>query len=141
MERFTDTKLPSKDDFKNSLTGEVITDKDYQRVQLMWKLFNCRTLKDYHDIYLKIDVILLADVFEKFRQMCINTYKLDPTHYFSAPGLAFDAALKMSGIKLELFTDIDKHLFIENSIRGGVSMISHRPVSYTHLTLPTICSV
>ena len=95
------------------------------------------TLQDYHDVYLKTDVTLLADVFEKFRGMCLKTYKLDPCHYLSAPSLAIDAALKYTKVKLELLTDIDMHLFIENSIRGGVSMISTRYAKANHNMLPT----
>ena len=68
---------------------------------------------DYHDLYLKTDILLLADVFEKFINTCLEYYGLDPCHYFSSPGLSWDAMLKMTGIKLELISDIDMHLFIE----------------------------
>ena len=81
---------------------------------------------DYHDLYLKTDVLLLADVFEVFREMSIETYSLDPAHYFSLPGLSWDALLKLTGIKLELLTDINMHLFIKKGIRGGISMVSKR---------------
>ena len=81
---------------------------------------------EYHDHYLKKDVLLLADVLEKFISESLKFYKLDPSHYFSFPGLSWDAMLKMTGIKLELVSDIDKHLFIEKRLRGGISYICKR---------------
>ena len=89
-------------------------------------MFNCETLKDYHDIYLKTDVLLLADIFEKFRKTCIHNYNLEPVHYYTSAGMAWDTALKMTGVQLELITDIDQYKFLETAIRGGISMISHR---------------
>ena len=81
-----------------------------------------KTLEDYHNLYNKIDVLLLADVFENFRNICIKNYELDPAHYYTAPGLAWDAALKITDVKLELLSDIDMLLMVEKGIRGGVSM-------------------
>ena len=81
---------------------------------------------DYHDLYLKTDVLLSADVFAKFIKTCLNYYGLDPCHYFSSPGLSWDAMLKMTGIELELISDIDMHLFIEKGMRGGISYIAKR---------------
>ena len=81
---------------------------------------------DYHDHYLKKDVLLLADVFEKFIDTCLKYYGLDPCHYFSSPGLSWDAMLKMTGVKLEKISDIDKYLFIEKGLRGGNSYIAKR---------------
>ena len=81
---------------------------------------------DYHDHYLKKDVLLLADVFEKFIDTCLKFYKLDPCHYFSSPGLSWDAMLKMTGVKLEKISDIDKNLFIEKRLRGEISYIAKR---------------
>ena len=78
-------------------------------------------LEDYLDLYNKTDVILLADVFENFRNICLENYKIDPAHYYTAPGLAWDACLKMTCVKLELLTDIDMLLMVEKGIRGGVS--------------------
>ncbi|GFY04308.1 uncharacterized protein TNCV_4413961 [Trichonephila clavipes] len=84
------------------------------------------TLGDYHDLYVTVDVLLLSDIFENFRTLCQNYYKIDPCHTYTAPGLAWQACLKMTKVRLELLTDIDMHLFIEKGIRGGVAMISHR---------------
>ena len=81
---------------------------------------------DYHDHYLKKDVLLLPDVFEKFIDTCLKYCELDPCHYFSPPGLSWDAMLKMTGVKLEEMSDIDQYLFIEKGTRGGVSYITKR---------------
>ena len=81
---------------------------------------------DYHDHYLKKDVLLLADVFEKFIDTCLKFYKLDPCYYFSSPGSSWDAMLKMTGVKLEKTSDIDMYLFIEKGLRGGISYIAKR---------------
>ena len=84
------------------------------------------TMGDYHDLYLKADVLLLADVFEKFINMCLDYYGLDPCNYFSSPGLSCAAMLKMTGIELEFISDINMHLFIEKGMRGGISYIAKR---------------
>ena len=85
-----------------------------------------KTMKDYHDLYLELDVLLLADVFENFREVCLDNYKLDPAWYLTAPGLSWDAMLRVTGIKLELLTDPYMLMMVENGTRGGVSMISNR---------------
>ena len=89
-------------------------------------MFEIKKLGEYHDLYLKTDVLLLRDVFEKFIKTCLEYYCLDPSHYFSNPGLSWDAMLKVTGIKLEKIHDIDIHLFIEKGMRGGISYISKR---------------
>ena len=81
---------------------------------------------NYHDLYLKTDIWLLADVFEKFINICLEYYGLDTCHYFSSPGLSWNAMLKMTEIELELISDIYMHLFIEKGIRGGISYIAKR---------------
>ena len=105
-----------------------MSDDDYAHAENVWRTFNCKTMRDYHDIYLRTDVLLLADVFEKFRTMCQQSYGLDPVHYYSLPGLSWDAALKYSDVKLDLIVDIDMYQMVERGLRGGVSMISHRYV-------------
>ena len=97
-----------------------------ERAQLIWKEFEIKNLGEYHDLYLKSDVLLLADVFEEFRNICLKNYSLDPAWYYTSPGLSWDALLKHSGVKLELLTDPDKLLLFEKGIRGGISMISNR---------------
>ena len=84
------------------------------------------TMRYYHDLYLKADVLLLAVVFEKFISTCLDYYGLDPCHFFSSPGLSWDAMLKMTKIKLDLISDIDMHLFIEKRMRGGISYLAKR---------------
>ena len=116
----------TKSDFRNDLTGEDISDCDYEFFKEICNTFSIKTLGEYHDLYLKSDVLLLSDVFENFRETCFQYYKLDPAHYYSAPGLSWNACLKMTGIELELISDIDMYLMIERGLRGGMSVISHR---------------
>lgn len=118
--KLLETQLPSQTSFFNSMTNEHISDEDYLHAHKVWNTFECKTIGEYSDLYLKLDVLLLCDVFENFRSICMNLYKLDPAHYFTAPGLSWDAMLKYTRIELELLTDIDKHQFIKNSIRGGL---------------------
>ena len=125
-ERFKETELPPMEAFYSKLTNETISAKNYEHAQTVWKKINCQTLGDYHDLYLKSDVLLLADVFQTFRKTCMEAYKLDPLHYYTAPGLSWDALLKYTKIDLELLTDMDMHLFIEKGMRGGISMVSKR---------------
>ena len=119
-------KLPSKEEFYSLLNDENISDEDYKHAQTVWKTFSMKHMSEYHDLYLKSDVLLLADVFENFRKTCLEYYKLDPCHYFTSPGLSWDAMLKMTDIKLELMTDIDMFQFIEKGMRGGISYIANR---------------
>ena len=126
FKRFKEDCLPEKDCFFNSLKDCCISDEEYSRACNVWKVFNIKNIGGYHDLYLKTDVLLLCDVFEKFIDVCLKDYGLDPCHYFSSPGLAGDAILKMTGIKLEKINDIDMYLFLEKGMRGGVSYISKR---------------
>ena len=126
LERFKENKIPSKEAFYSRLNEEGISDEGYERVKKVWEVFGMKTLQDYHDLYNITDVLLLADVFENFRNVCMENYKLDPAHYFTAPGLAWDACLKITDLELELLSDIDMLLMIEKGIRGGISMISNR---------------
>ena len=126
LDRFNETQLPPIDKFYSRLTDEKISQKDYEHAQKVWEAFNCRTLGEYHDLYLKTDITLLADVFQTFRKTCMGAYRLDHLHYYTAPGLSWDSLLKYSKVELELLTDMDMHLFIEKGMRGGISMVSKR---------------
>ena len=119
-------KLPMKEEFYSILNNEHISDKDYKHAQNVWNTFSLKNMGEYHDLYLQSDILLLADVFENFRKTCLEYYKLDPCHYFTSPGLSWDAMLKMTDIKLELMTDIDMFQFIEKGLRGGISYIANR---------------
>ena len=121
-------KLPLKEEFYSILNDEHISDEEYKHAQNVWNIFNLKTMGEYHDLYLQSDILLLADVFtfENFRKTCLQYYKLDPCHYFTSPGLSWDAMLKMTDIKLELMTDIDMFQFIEKGLRGGISYIANR---------------
>ena len=124
--KFNDRELPKREDFYSLLRGENISEDDYSHAQNVWNTFNLQNMGEYHDLHLKTDILLLTDVFENFRKTCLTYYKLDPLHYISSPGLAWDAMLKMTGINLELITDIVMQLFNEKGLRGGISYIAHR---------------
>ena len=124
--KLSETKLPPQEEFYSELNYSSISDEDYEHAKKVWKYFHMKKMKDYHDLYLKTDVLLLADVFENFRNVCVKNYKLDPAWYYTAPGLAWHACLKKTEVELELPSDVDMLLMIENGIRGGVSTITKR---------------
>ena len=119
-------KLPPKNAHdsklnKNKKTKSFsISDEEYNRMLDVWNIIKFKTFKDYHNLYLKKYILLLTDIFEKFISKCLKYYNLDPTHYFSAPGLSFDAMLKMTNVELDKIDDPNMHLFIEEGMRGGI---------------------
>ena len=125
-ERMEETRLPNKEEFYSILNGTHISDEDYEHAQKVWKAFGMKTMRDYHDLYLESDVLLLADVFENFREVCMKNYELDPAWYYTSPGLSWDAMLKKTKVKLDLLTDYEMLMMFEKGVRGGVSMISNR---------------
>ena len=126
FKKFDWSCLPNKECFFSSLKGKGISDEEYDRACKVWNVFSMKTFGEYHNLYLKCDVLLLCDVFEKFIDTCLEYYGLDPCNHFSSPGSAWDAMLKMSGVRLRLIDDIDMHLFIEKGMRGGISYIAKR---------------
>ena len=125
-EKFNDTKIPPREAFYSKLSDRGIKEKDYNHAWNVWNSFKMKTFKEYHELYNITDVLLLADVFENFRDLCLKIYGLDPVYYFTAPGLAWDACLKITDIELELLSDSNMLLMFEKGIRGGISIISNR---------------
>ena len=120
-EKFTETTLPEKEEFYNNLNMEDITYADYMHVKRVSKDFEIKNLGEYHDLYLKSDTLILADVFENCRKLCLKIYQLGPAKFLSVPELAWQGALKKTEVKLELLTDIDMLLIVEKGVRGGMS--------------------
>jgi len=135
-EKFNEKSLPSIEHFFSKLNDESISEEEYTRAQDVWKHFEIQDMHQYHDLYLKTDTLLLADVFENFRRVAMDNYQLDPCHYFTSPGLSLSACLKHTAVELELFTDIDQLLFIERGIRGGISTICNRYSKANNKYLP-----
>ena len=125
-ERFNETSLPNQEYFNSNLRLEGISNKDHNHGQNVWNTFNMKNLGDYHDLYVQSDALQLAGIFENFRETCIKICRLDPTYFVSAAGLAWQACLKMTKVKLELLTDIDTLLMFEKGIRGGISQAIHK---------------
>ncbi|KYM94128.1 hypothetical protein ALC62_15259 [Cyphomyrmex costatus] len=137
FDKLNETSFPPREGFYSSLTDEDISVDDYQHATDVWQRFRINTLGDYSDLYLKTDVLLLADVFENFRDTCMETYGLDPAYYVTLPSYTWDAMLKNTGVRFELLTDIDMVLFIERGIRGGLSQCSHRYARANNVYVPT----
>ena len=125
-ERFNETSLPNKESFYSNLNMENIDDIDYRHGNNVFKIFKPMNLGEYHDLYVQSDTLLLADVFENFRNTCLKVYELDIAHFSSLPGLAWQACLKKKNRKLELLTDYDMLLMVEEEIRGGICHSIHR---------------
>ena len=128
-DRFNETQLPPIDAFYSNLNMSSIHEEDYQHAQQVWEEFGIHNLGDYHDLYLRTDVVLLANVFEAFRDTCLRHYKLDPVHFYTSPGLAWKACLKCTGIKSELLMDPGMLLMFEWGIRGGITQAVHKYAS------------
>ena len=125
-ERFDETILPNRKALYSELYLEYITDEDYTHAQKVFEEFNITNLGKYHDLYVQSDILLLADVFENFRNKCINIYKLDPAHFLSAPRSAWQAYLNKTGVKLELLTNYNMLLTVDKGIRSGTCHAIHR---------------
>ena len=126
-------QLPSKEKFYSSLIGKKISDKEYDHVYKIWNKFEMKMIKWYHDLYLKCGVLLLADVFEKFRNNSLKNYGLCPSHYLSAPALIWDAMLNMTKIKLELISDPDMYIFFKKGMGVGASYMKNSKANNKYL--------
>ena len=127
-ERIDERLLPSKESFYSNLNMENIDDVDYRHGHNVFKRFKLKDLGEYHDLYIQRDTLLLADVFENFRNTCLKVYELDPAHFLALPGLSWQACLKKTNVKLESLTDYDMLLMVEEGIRGGICHSIHRYV-------------
>lgn len=116
MIKLEETSLPPEDDFYSTLGETGITDNAYEHAKKVWGHFGCKTLEDYSDIYLNIDVMLLADVFENFQDIFMSTYNLDSAFYYIAPGFSFDCMLKNTKMKLDLLTNYGMLLIFEKGV-------------------------
>ena len=125
-ERFNEISLPSKEDFYSNLNMEDISDIDYRHANNVFKVFKLENLGDYHDLYVQSDTLLSVDVFNNFRDMCLKEYELDPAHFLSLSGLAWQACLKKTNTELELLIDYDMLLMVEEGIRGGICHSIHQ---------------
>ena len=150
FDKFREKQLPPKKAFYSNLTESHIEDDEYERALKIWEHFGIRNLGQYHDLYLRTDVLLLTDVFEKFRDLCLEYYGLDPAHYFTLPNFAWDAMLLKTGVVLEPITDQEIYEMIERGLRGGMCQVGHKEARQTisiwktnmmkqnHLTISTI---
>lgn len=132
VDRLDETELPAHELFANTLTHSNVSREDYEHARRVWQVFRCRNIREYAMHYLKVDVLLLADIGEKFRHTSLHDYGLDPFHYFTIPGFSFDAMLKHTQQTLQLLTDPDMLLFFERGIRGGLVQLNRRHARANH---------
>ena len=126
LKKFELKNLPPKDSFYSTLYNKHITDEDYEHAKAVWTEFNCENLGQYHDLYLALDTVLLADCFTNFRQIIHQNYGLETCQFYSIASLSWSACQKTTKFELELLTDIEKYNYIESAIRGGLSVVSKR---------------
>ena len=126
FDKFRERELPPKEKFYSNLTESNIEDDEYERAQKIWQHFGIRNLGQYHDLYLRTDVLLLTGVFENFRDLCLEYYGLDPAHYFTLPNFAWDAMLLKTGVEIDPLTDKDMYEMSEKGLRGGMCQVSHK---------------
>lgn len=134
--KFKETKLPPQELLVNDLNGETCSDEDYARANRVFNLAKCPTLLDYYNLYLRQDVVLLADVFENYRELLIAQYKLDPANYITVQSLSWDAAFLYNKDQVELITDYHSYTNYEGGIRGGISMIAKHLSVANHPRVP-----
>ncbi|XP_071637544.1 uncharacterized protein [Temnothorax longispinosus] len=137
VDKLRETELPPREVFYSSLTDETASESDYEHATRVWRRFRVRDLGEYSDLYLKTDVLLLADIVGNFRDTCLASYGLDPAYYYTLPGYTWDAMLRYTGVRFELLTDIDMALFVERGIRGGLSQCSLRYARANNRHVPT----
>ena len=134
--KFNETELPTIDTFYSKLNLKNICKEDHKHAKNVWNVFNIKNLGEYHDLYVQSDTTQSADTFEQFRTVCLKEYGLDPAYFCTTPGLAMEACLKKTKVKLELLTDIDKILMFEKRIRGGISQAIQRYASANNKYMP-----
>ena len=139
FDKFNDEPLPSKEQFYSRLTEEGITNDDYTKAKQIWKHFDIKNMGEYHDLHLKTDVLLLTDVFENFRDMCLSFYGLDPVYYYTLPNFAFDAMLKLTGIEIDLVYDQEMYEMIEAGLRGGMTQTTCKKVEANNKYMGSDC--
>ena len=123
MDKFNETTLPSIEKFYSNVQHKNIANDECNHAKKLWEHFEIKTLEDYHELYVQADTAQLSDVFENFKSLCLKEYQLDPAYFVSTPSLAFEAMLKITKAKIELFTDIDMILMTEKGIRGGLTEV------------------
>ena len=136
ISQFDEKELTTIDNFYNKLNSSGISTKDYSHAKKVLQFFKIKDMGEYHDLYVRFDVAQLSDVFENFRSLCLKIYELDPSYFVSTPGLAFEAMVKCTKVKLELLTDIEMVLMVEKVICGGLTQVVKRHAVANHRYLP-----
>ena len=135
--KFEETELPSHNEFYLNLYLKNISKEDFKHAQNVWKTFNIKNLGEYHDLYVQSDTTQLTDIFEQFRTLCLKEYELDPTYFCTTSGLAMEACLKRTEVKIELLTDINMVLMFEKGLRGGISQAIQRHATANNKYMPS----
>ena len=125
-DKFKEISLLSMEKFYSNLSMSGVSDGDYEHACRVWQEFGIQNMGEYHDLFLRTDVVLLVNVFESFRRVCLENYEVDSSHFYTAPGLAWKACLKKTGIRLELLLDPYMLLMFERRIRDGITQSVHR---------------